>query len=562
MLLRGDNLGNRFVTPRRTKGSHGMTSTSSEYRGGDRLLFGIIFGVLAFWLFAQTTLNIAPTMAADLGVAPNMMNIAVSITALFSGIFIVVIGGLADRVGRVKIVMWGFALGIAGSLLVGVAPPGALAGPVLMLGRVLQGLSGAFIMPASLALVKAYWDGAARQRAVSLWSMGSWGGSGFAALFGGLMAENVGWRYIFFASALVSLLGMWMVRGTPESKAAARGDFRLDTMGVLTFMVTMVALLVVATQGSRMGWTSAITVGLAAVALAFGILFVRTESRAPNAFVNFKLFRSSTYTGATLSNLLLNAVAGMQLVSMTLVQVGGGLSAQEAGMLTLGYAIAIVAFIRVGERLLQSFGARAPMIWGSLVVGLSIVLLMPTNLLIAQYKVLAVIAYTLFGVGLAFYATPSTDAALSSLPDDQAGAGSGIYKMASSLGASFGVAISAAIFTALAANDEPFHWLSGAITFSGRQDNLALREAAVVALGFNLVMVAAAIASIALTVPKGRPAVPIPMRTRRTRDPEDRVVEPGDREGVREKMFDKTVADSFPASDPPSSIPDPEEDSF
>ena len=49
---------------------------------------------------------------------------------------------------------------------------------------------------------------------------------------------------------------------------------------------------------------------------------------------------------------------------------------------------------------------------------------------------------------------------------------------------------------------------------------------------------------------------------RRKRDPEDRVVEPTDREGVREKMFDKTVADSFPASDPPSTIPDPEDDSF
>jgi len=480
------------------------TRPTSEYRGDDRLLFGIILGVLGFWLFAQTTLNIAPTMAADLDVATNVMNIAVSITALFSGIFIVVVGGLADRVGRVKMVMWGFAFGIAGSLLVGAAPTGPLAAPFLMLGRVAQGLSGAFIMPASLALLKAYWDGAQRQRAISLWSMGSWGGSGFAALFGGFMAENVGWRYIFFGSALVSLLGMLMVRGTPESKAVVKGDFTFDTMGVLTFMVTMVALLVVATQGSRMGWTSPITLGLAATAIVFGVLFLRTESRASNAFVNFKLFGNSTYTGATISNLLLNGVAGMQLVSMTLVQLGGGLSAQEAGMLTLGYAIAIVGFIRVGEKLLQKFGARAPMIWGSLIVGLSIALLMPTNLLLGQYKVLAVIAYTLFGLGLAFYATPSTDAALSSLPDDQAGSGSGIYKMASSLGASFGVAISAAIFTALSAG-EPFHWLDGVITFSGRQDNLALRQAAVIALGFNLLMVAAAIASIMLTVPKGRP---------------------------------------------------------
>ncbi|HYJ04095.1 MAG TPA: MFS transporter [Chthoniobacterales bacterium] len=482
-----------------------MTREPASYRGNDTLLFGIILGVLAFWLFAQTTLNIAPAMAADLGVATNVMNIAVAITALFSGIFIVVVGGLADRVGRVKILMWGFTFSIVGSLLVGAAPSGALATPLLMLGRICQGLSGAFIMPASLALIKTYWDGPGRQRAVSLWSMGSWGGSGFAALFGGLMAENVGWRWIFFASAAVALAGMLMVRGTPESKGAVEKDYRFDTMGVLTFMVTMVALQVLTTQGSEIGWTSPITLGLGAIAVIFGVLFFRAESTARHPFVDFGLFRNSTYTGATISNFLLNGVAGILLVSMMLVQLGGGLSAQEAGMLTLGYAITIVAFIRVGEKLLQKFGARKPMIWGSLIVGLSIVLLMPTNLLIGQYKTLAIISYTLFGLGLAFYATPSTDAALSNLPNDQAGSGSGLYKMASSLGASFGVAISAAIFTALSVNNGSIRWLEGVITFAGRQDNLAVRQAALIALSVNLLMVVGAIVSIMLTVPKGRP---------------------------------------------------------
>ena len=83
----------------------------------------------------------------------SVMNIAVSITALFSGIFIVVLGGLADRVGRVKVVQWGFVLSIVGSLLVGLAPSGALASTSLLVGRICQGLSGACIMPASLALL-------------------------------------------------------------------------------------------------------------------------------------------------------------------------------------------------------------------------------------------------------------------------------------------------------------------------------------------------------------------------------------------------------------------------
>ena len=72
-------------------------ATNTKFVGNDRLLFGMILGVLAFWLFAQTMLNIAPTMAADLEVQASVMNIAVSITALFSGIFIVVMGGFADR---------------------------------------------------------------------------------------------------------------------------------------------------------------------------------------------------------------------------------------------------------------------------------------------------------------------------------------------------------------------------------------------------------------------------------------------------------------------------------
>jgi MFS transporter, DHA2 family, multidrug resistance protein len=480
------------------------TETKVTYVGNDRLLFGIILGVLAFWLFAQTTLNIASTMATDLGIQMSVMNIAVSITALFSGIFIVVFGGLADRVGRVRLVQSGFVLSIVGSILVGLAPSGALASASLIVGRICQGLSGACIMPASLALVKAYWQGAGRQRAVSLWSMGSWGGSGFAALFGGLMAQNVGWRWIFFASAVVSVIGMLMVRGTPESRAEGKRGYKFDTIGVLTFMITMVALQVFATQGAKLGWASAASLGLLAAAVVFGVIFFRTESGNPNAFVDFRLFRNMTYTGATLSNLLLNGVAGILIVSMTLVQIGGGMTAQGAGLLTLGYAIAIVAFIRVGEKLLQRFGPRKPMIWGSLIVGVSILLLTPTYELLATYRILAIVAFTLFGIGLAFYATPSTDAALANLPDDQAGAGSGIYKMASSLGASFGVAISAAIFTALSGDNAPVDWVAGVITFVGRQDNLAIREAALFAFLVNLLMVAVAIISIMLTVPNGK----------------------------------------------------------
>jgi MFS transporter, DHA2 family, multidrug resistance protein len=142
------------------------------------------------------------------------------------------------------------------------------------------------------------------------------------------------------------------------------------------------------------------------------------------------------------------------------------------------------------------------MIWGCLVTGLAILFLLPANLLLSQYRIAAIAGYSLYGLGLALYATPSTDAALSNLPAAQAGSGAGIYKMASSLGAAFGVAISATAFTALEATDRGARWLEGVITFTGRQDNLAVREAAIVALGLNVLMVAVAIVAILLTVPR------------------------------------------------------------
>src|SRR5690242_13372136 len=224
-------------------------------------------------------------MGHDLGLGPSTMNTAVAITALFSGIFIVVIGGLADRVGRVRIVRIGFYLSILGSLLVGLSPAGRWASSFLLTGRALQGLSGACIMPASLALVKTYWDGAARQRAISLWSIGSWGGSGVCALFGGLVTQSLGWRYIFFASVAAALLGLFLMRGTPESRATGGATYRFDFAGVITFMVAMVALQIVVTQGNNLGWASPSALVLIAVAVVGGVLFVWVEARTSAPFV-------------------------------------------------------------------------------------------------------------------------------------------------------------------------------------------------------------------------------------------------------------------------------------
>ena len=286
----------------------------------NRLILGMVLAVVTFWMFAQTTLNVAPAMREELRISESLNNLAVSITALFSGIFIVVAGGLADRIGRVKITHLGLALSVLGSLLIAISPAGTAT--FLMAGRIVQGLSAACIMPATLAMIKDYFDGEQRQRAVSYWSIGSWGGSGVSALFGGLVASTLGWRWIFWMSIAVAVVSFLLLRGAPESRAASRDNRGFDWFGFIAFIIAMVAVNVVIGQGSALGWLSPVVIGLVVVFVAAAVLFFRAELGNANGFVDLGLFNNKTYSGATLSNFLLNGAAGTLLVALSLVQQG------------------------------------------------------------------------------------------------------------------------------------------------------------------------------------------------------------------------------------------------
>jgi len=294
-----------------------------------------------------------------------------------------------------------------------------------------------------------------------------------------------------------------LLRGAPESKGAATKKRRFDWYGFTAFIVSMVAVNIIIGQGTALGWLNPVVITLAVVFLVSTVVFFRVESGNADGFVDLRLFNNKTYAGATLSNFLLNGAAGTLLVALSLVQQAAGLSSLQSGLLTIGYLVAILSTIRVGEKLLQRMGPRKPMLIGCAITAIGILLTTFTFLLARQYMSVAFVGFTLFGVGLGFYATPSTDAALSNVPNDKAGAASGIYKMASSLGAAFGVAISAALFTSLSGLNTNFAPLSD--LFLGRTDNLGIRFAAAVALLFNVVMVIIAIIAIAMTVPKNDP---------------------------------------------------------
>ncbi|WP_154835543.1 MFS transporter [Staphylococcus pasteuri] len=420
---------------------------NETYHGGNKLILGIVLGIITFWLFAQSLVNVVPNLQQSFGADMGTISIAVSLTALFSGMFVVGAGGIADKIGRVKMTNIGLILSIIGSALIIISNLPSL----LILGRVIQGFSAACIMPSTLAIMKTYYQGAERQRALSFWSIGSWGGSGICSLFGGAVATTMGWRWIFIFSIIIAILSMILIKGTPETKSEVTNVQKFDVKGLTVLVIMLLSLNVLITKGGAIGYTSLWFYLLVAIVLVSFFVFLNVEKKVDNPLIDFKLFKNKPYTGATISNFLLNCVAGTLIVANTFVQQGLGYTSLQAGYLSITYLIAVLAMIRVGEKLLQKMGSKRPMLLGSMIVVIGILLISLVFLPETLYIISCVIGYLCFGLGLGLYATPSTDTAVSNAPLDKVGVASGIYKMASSLGGAFGVAISGAVFAGVVA---------------------------------------------------------------------------------------------------------------
>ena len=237
------------------------------------MLIGIVLSVITFWLFAQSLVNVVPILEDSFNTDIGTINIAVSITALFSGMFVVGAGGLADKYGRIKLTNIGIILSILGSLLIIVSNVPLL----LIIGRLIQGVSAACIMPATLSIIKSYYVGKDRQRALSYWSIGSWGGSGVCSFFGGAVATILGWRWIFILSIVISIVALILIKGTPETKAKNISINKFDIKGLIVLVIMLLSLNILITKGAELGVTSMMFIILLAIAIGSFAYFIILE---------------------------------------------------------------------------------------------------------------------------------------------------------------------------------------------------------------------------------------------------------------------------------------------
>ncbi|EJE01460.1 MFS transporter [Staphylococcus epidermidis] len=432
---------------------------SEQFNKGKQLIVAIILGILTYWLFAQSFLNIAPHVQRFYHVDMSIVNIAVSLTSLLTGVFIVVAGGLSDKIGRVKITNAGLILSILGSiaLIISHAPI------LLLLGRVLQGLSAACLLPATIALINSFFQGEERQKVLSYWSFGSYGGTGLASLFAGIIATFIGWRWIFVLSIIFSIIALILLRGIPESKDESAYNKKFDIIGIIIFVVMMLSINIVITQGDRIGWLNPLILILIAIFIVTLIAFYIFEKRQDEPFIDLSLFSNNVYIGTTLANLMVNMDIGSLALFNIYVQDDKHLSAAQAGLITIPYMLCSLLMIRVGERFMQKRGPQLPLMLGPVSITVGIILLAFTSLPNMIYYIVACIGFIFIGLGLGFFATPALSTAVSNVPAEKAGTASGIIKMTSTLGAAFGIAVVTTIYTALSVNHPAY--LAATIAF-------------------------------------------------------------------------------------------------
>ena len=429
------------------------TSPEIKYQGTNQLILGIVLLVLTYWLFAQSMqASLIPAITDTFGIKGNaakedLLNFSASLTPLFAAACVVTCGGLADRFGRMRFAFFGTVLSVAGSVVAAMS----VNVEMLVVGRALQGISAACIMPATIALMKTYFEGKKQATALTFWSIGSWGGSGFCALIAGMIEPKFGWQSIFWINVVVSVLGMLLMLGTPESKAP-ESDKKFDTLGSVYFVISLIALVLAVSKGRSWGYGDIKFISTLIISVAgFALFYINEKNATKNKIaqlIDFSLFKSRGYLGATLSNFLLNAIAGSMVIVNTYLINGRGLTTTDVGIISLTYAIAVLVLIPVGQKILFKFGGRMPMITGCIITFTGVILMSLTHVeSLETYTILVQIGYALFGIGLGVYATPSTYTAVSAAPEDKAAVAAGIYKLASSLGGAIGVALSLAVYS-------------------------------------------------------------------------------------------------------------------
>lgn len=329
-------------------------------------------------------------------------------------------GALGDRYGRKRILLGGIALFALASLLCAFAPGLWM----LVAGRVLQGTGAAMLLPNSLAILGATFEGDRRGRAIGIWAAAGAAAGAIGPLLGGWLIDTVDWRAIFWinlpVAALAVLMGWRWVEAADSGKPVA-----LDPVGAALASIGLGCVTwALADASAEKQMTLASSAALAAGVLTL-LAFLLIERRAgERAMLPLKLFGSSSFSGLNLMTFLLYGALGALLLLVPYVLIQAlQYSAKQAGAALLPFPIVLAIGSPLMGKLAGRHGSRLPLSIGALVVSAGF--LLATRIGAGGYATTVLPAILVIALGMACVAAPLTTAVLSSVDASHTGIASG-----------------------------------------------------------------------------------------------------------------------------------------
>ena len=340
-------------------------SVSSTTGGRSRslILAAMIFAV-AMTFIDQTIVPIAaPTIQHDLGLSSSGMQWAINAYLLALAAFFAFGGRLADTAGHRKMVVLGVIIFAGASALCGLTPRGGIAETWIVAFRAVQGLGGAIMFPAAIAIVVGTFDLHSRGRALALFFGIAGGLTAIGPIAGGYLLLEWTWQAIFWINIPVALIALALIAISKPSTEHRPAP--MDYRG-LALIVAGVGLSVFGLQQAAIwGWGNpAIEVSIVAGVLLLGV-FYAVERRTESPLINVHIFANRTFT-------VENVILGIAMMAFIPVfffasiygQIALAEKATTASLLILYFFLGFVVFAQIGGRMLDRIGAKRPVVAG------------------------------------------------------------------------------------------------------------------------------------------------------------------------------------------------------
>ena len=354
---------------------------------------------------------------------------------LFGGLLLLA-GALGDRFGRRRILAIGLTLFTFASIAVAFSPNAE----ALIIGRGLQGIGGALVLPQTLSTLTAVFPRQERGKAFGVWAGAMGIGMALGPFLGGTLVDQIDWSAVFWVPAPLSALALVGLTIVPPTKSVLHR--RLDVPGAVTGSVGMLALVFSIIEGIPRGWDDPVIIATISVAAISLVSFIVIERRSEQPLLPLGFFRQRDFVGAMVGMFfIMFALMGVLFYLPQFFQLVQGVSAAESGLRVMPLAVVMIVCAPIAGFILPKIGPRFLLFWAPTMHGGGCLLILALVLGVDTPYWIIGLALAWLGIGGSLHMPATTDTSMAAVPVDMAGKASAVTTTGQELGGTMSIAI-------------------------------------------------------------------------------------------------------------------------